>query len=135
MTIRVVAQGGIDVRGVSVNGGEHQVNKNGNQTEVNASPNDSVLLRVVRNGEGNVEVPPLTDYDRQRGWRRLNTSHNGVIAFGIDEDKVVLLPRPDLNSWMSNLPDDRALADLTIPGTHQSASLYGGMPRNAMCQY
>lgn len=126
MTIWIVSQGGIDVRGVSVNGAQQQVNKNGNQTEVPANANDTVLVTVDRNGEGNVEIPALTDYDRQRGWRRLNTSHGGILAYGIDEDKVVLLPKADPNSWMSNLPDDRALADLTIPGTHESASLYGG---------
>ena len=28
--------------------------------------------------------------------------------------------------WMSRLPDDTSLADVTIPGTHRSLSIYGG---------
>lgn len=122
MPIQVAAQGGVDVRGVNVNGGDHNVDKNGNRVNVNAVPQDTVRLVVNWNGQDSqIDIPPITDGDRQRGWRRLGSNGN-VIAFGVDEDKVVLLPKPDANSWMAGLPDDRAIADITIPGTHESTS-------------
>ena len=31
-----------------------------------------------------------------------------------------------LGSWMSKVPDDRSLGELSIPGTHDSCALYGG---------
>jgi hypothetical protein len=38
-------------------------------------------------------------------------------------DTAVANLRPD---WMGQLPDDRFLSDLSIPGTHESVSRYGG---------
>lgn len=38
---------------------------------------------------------------------------------------IVLLSTPPLHSWMSSLPDDLSLGDVTLPGTHQSTALYG----------
>ncbi|EKD01172.1 phospholipase C-2 [Trichosporon asahii var. asahii CBS 8904] len=126
MAIQIAAQGGVDVRGVNVNGGDHNVDKNGNRVNVNAVPQDTICLSVNWNGQDSqVNVRPIEDGDRQRGWRRLDSNGN-VIAFGVDEDKIVLLPKPGSTDWMAGLPDDRAIADITIPGTHESTSDTGG---------
>ena len=36
--------------------------------------------------------------------------------------------------WMSRLPDDISLANLNIPGTHNSAARYELFPKTAICQ-
>jgi len=36
--------------------------------------------------------------------------------------------------WMSRLPDDISLADLNIPGTHNSGARYEPFPKTAKCQ-
>lgn len=125
--ISVATFGGIAVHGITVNGGAHAVNLNGNRVEINALDSDTILLDVERpgSGRGNVEIPPLADGNRARGWRRLGSAAPGVLAYGVDDDKVVVLPRGGAD-WMTALPDDRALADLCVPGTHESSSLSGG---------
>ena len=35
-------------------------------------------------------------------------------------------PQREYTSWMRNIPDTTSLKDITIPGTHQSMSIYGG---------
>ncbi|BEI82049.1 hypothetical protein CcaverHIS002_0212090 [Cutaneotrichosporon cavernicola] len=127
MPIHVVTYGGIAVHGLTVNGGAHTLNINGNRVTIDAIDSDDVLMNVQRPGEGqgNVHVPTLPDHDRGRGWRRLGCAAPGVLAYGVDSDKVVILPRGGVD-WMAVLPDGRALADLCIPGTHESAALSGG---------
>lgn len=125
--IHVVTYGGICVHGLTVNNAPQPLNINGNRVAISASENDEILLDVQRPGSdrGFVQIPPLAELDRQRGWRRLGSAAPGVLAYGVDEDKVVILPRGG-RDWMGALPDDRALADVCIPGTHESASLSGG---------
>ncbi|GMK59048.1 hypothetical protein CspeluHIS016_0700630 [Cutaneotrichosporon spelunceum] len=127
MPIHVVTYGGIAVHSLTVNGGSHTLNINGNRVTIDAIDSDDVLMNIQRPGatQGNVNVPPLAETDRARGWRRLACAAPGVLAYGVDSDKVVILPRGGVD-WMAALPDDRALADVCIPGTHESASLNGG---------
>ncbi|WOO83315.1 1-phosphatidylinositol phosphodiesterase [Vanrija pseudolonga] len=125
MPIRIIPTGGIEVRGASINGGDAQLQNDGNARVVD-DQGQTVTVRFDRGGEGQFDVLQPSDAERQRGWARLDTQGNGsVIAYRVD-DNVVLLPRPDLENWQSHLPDDRALADLSTPGTHESASLSGG---------
>lgn len=125
--IQVVTYAGIAVHGVTVNGNGQQPNITGNRVAIDASANDEILLDVQRPGcdRGNVHFGPLPDADRQRGWRRLASAAPGVLAYGLEDDRIVILPRAG-QDWMGGLPDDRALADLCVPGTHESASLSGG---------
>lgn len=120
MTIRIIAPGR-QVTAASANGNGVNISIDGHHFVVEANPGDNVQLQL---DNGSVDLPPANDDDRRRGWRRLNA--NNALAYGVDEDKVVVLPACNMNDWMSGLPDDRALADLTLPGTHESASLFGG---------
>jgi len=43
--------------------------------------------------------------------------------------------KPDGSSWMADLPDDIRLNEITIPGTHDSATQYVELPYFANCQY
>jgi hypothetical protein len=134
MPIQVVTYGGIAVHGVTVNGGQHALNINGNRVTIDAIDTDDVLMNVQRpgQGQGNIHVPALPEHDRARGWRRLASAAPGVLAYGVDDDKVVILPRGGAD-WMGALPDERALADVCIPGTHESASLSGGECVRPLC--
>lgn len=120
MTIRIIAPGR-EVQGASANGNGVGVSIDGHHFVVDANPGDNIQLQL---NNGSVDLPPANDDDRRRGWRRLNA--NNALAYGVDDDKVVVLPACGMNDWMSGLPDDRALADITIPGSHESASLHGG---------
>lgn len=120
MTIRIIAPGR-EVQGATANGNGANVSIDGQHFVVDANPGDNIQLQL---NNGSVDLPPASDDDRRRGWRRLNA--NNALAYGVDDDKVVVLPACGMNDWMSGLPDDRALADLTIPGSHESASLFGG---------
>lgn len=120
MTIRVIAPGR-QVSGASANGNGVNISIDGHHFVIEANPGDNIQLQL---DNGSVDVPPANDDDRRRGWRRLNA--NNALAYGVDDDKVVVLPACNMSNWMSGLPDDRALADITIPGSHESASLHGG---------
>jgi hypothetical protein len=41
------------------------------------------------------------------------------------EQTLVVLSAPPVESWLSHLPNDMALGDVALPGTHQSTALYG----------
>ncbi|BEI80870.1 hypothetical protein CcaverHIS002_0200300 [Cutaneotrichosporon cavernicola] len=120
MTIRIIAPGR-QVTAASANGNGVNISIDGHHFVVEANPGDNIQLEL---DNGSVDVPPPNDDDRRRGWRRLNA--NNALAYAVEEDKIVVLPACNMNNWMSGLPDDRALADLTIPGTHESAALFGG---------
>ena len=38
-------------------------------------------------------------------------------------------------AWMKDIPDDTLICDITIPGTHDSASAYAMLPFFSRCQY
>jgi 1-phosphatidylinositol phosphodiesterase len=40
---------------------------------------------------------------------------------------MMLYRRPNTASFMSNLPDETSIADLSLPGTHDTCAFYGGM--------
>lgn len=101
---------------VVAHGGISAGNVNGNTVEYN-----------IDGGGSKTEVPNIEDKDRSRGWVQLNSNNGSVLAYYlIDEDTVILLRKPNLENYLEQLPDDRALADVSLPGSHESASLYGG---------
>jgi hypothetical protein len=40
---------------------------------------------------------------------------------------IVVYPTPDTASFLGKLPDETSIADLTLPGTHDTCAFYGGM--------
>jgi hypothetical protein len=39
---------------------------------------------------------------------------------------MMLYRRPNTPSFMGNLPDETSIADLSLPGTHDTCAFYGG---------
>jgi len=78
---------------------------------------------------GNVDVPiAALPADRRRGWSELPSGADDVLAYHLMEEQgstVVLLRVPKTENWMQELPDDRRVTEICIPGTHESAALHG----------
>ncbi|OCF73596.1 hypothetical protein I204_05439 [Kwoniella mangroviensis CBS 8886] len=71
---------------------------------------------------------------RRRGWERLKLSEgNGFLAFRLyttkgdrsTRDTVIIYEKPDTANFLSRIPDDTHLGEITLPGTHESCALYG----------
>lgn len=41
---------------------------------------------------------------------------------------VVIYEKPDTATFLGGIPDDTSVADLTLPGTHDTCAFYGGRP-------
>ena len=41
---------------------------------------------------------------------------------------VVIYEKPDTATFLGKIPDDTSVADLTLPGTHDTCAFYGGRP-------
>lgn len=41
---------------------------------------------------------------------------------------VVIYEKPDTATFLGEIPDDTSVADLTLPGTHDTCACYGGRP-------
>lgn len=80
-------------------------------------------------GEGHVMVPiNALPADRRRGWTELTSGVPGVLAYHILDpagDSVLFLNLPSTADWMGKIPDNVSLADLTLPGTHESSAIHG----------
>lgn len=105
MSIRVVAYGGVEIGTQNVDEGQN--------------------VNLKFNGQDiSFQVNGFNDQERTRGWSQLNTNNGDVFAFRVD-NTVVAFKKPG-EDWMGQLPDDRSLADVTMAGSHESTSLYGG---------
>ncbi|WWC58401.1 uncharacterized protein I303_100941 [Kwoniella dejecticola CBS 10117] len=73
---------------------------------------------------------------RNRGWKRLKVEGSRGHAFSAyrlyvndrgqqPRDVVILLEKPDTANFLSRIPDDTPLGDITLPGTHESCAMYG----------
>lgn len=79
-------------------------------------------------GQGTVAVPlAAPPGDRNRGWAQLICSVPNVLAYQLfdREDTVVLIRWPGPADFMSALPDDWTLGDVSLCGTHESAATTG----------
>jgi hypothetical protein len=80
-------------------------------------------------GAGAVTVPlSAPPGDRSRGWAQLPCSAPNVLAyllFGEREDTAVLIAYPGPQEFMSALPDEWSLGDVSLCGTHESSAQTG----------
>jgi len=47
----------------------------------------------------------------------------------------MLYRRPDTASFLANLFDDTSIADLSLPGTHDTCAFYGGVSFRLCTEY
>jgi len=47
---------------------------------------------------------------------------------------MMLYRRPNTPSFMGNLPDETSIADLSLPGTHDTCAFYGGESSITQCR-
>lgn len=40
----------------------------------------------------------------------------------------MIYEKPDTATFLGKIPDDTSVADLTLPGTHDTCAFYGGRP-------
>ncbi|GMK59996.1 hypothetical protein CspeluHIS016_0902130 [Cutaneotrichosporon spelunceum] len=82
-------------------------------------------------GSGNVTVPlSAPPGDRSRGWAQLSCSAPNVLAYVLfgeaeAEDTVVMIAYPGTLEFMSLLPDEWSLGDVSLCGTHESSAQTG----------
>ncbi|WWC86044.1 uncharacterized protein L201_000915 [Kwoniella dendrophila CBS 6074] len=71
---------------------------------------------------------------KSRGWKPLKVEGGqGFSAYriytihpdGLIEDSVIIYQKPDTANFLSHILDDTPLGAITLPGTHESCSLYG----------
>lgn len=122
------------------------------QTALQADHPKELVLRVrreapdfateVKTREAEVRIPlrPSRSAVRRR-WERIRIQPRGyqadehfmayriITSAGRDTHQTILIcGTPPLCDFMAYLPDDTALGDLCLPGTHESCALYGCMP-------
>ncbi|KAK8865752.1 hypothetical protein IAR55_000899 [Kwoniella newhampshirensis] len=119
----------------------HSTSTGRNHLDVgDVAPKDGLRLSFCSASDdkliGDVDVPLRAGRRlRTRGWERLHVDAASRGAFCVyrlwrkDQhttiDTVFLFLQPDTANFLSYIPDDTPLGNLTLPGTHESCALYG----------
>ncbi|WVW82072.1 hypothetical protein I302_104077 [Kwoniella bestiolae CBS 10118] len=86
-----------------------------------------------KHGVLSVKVRPSRGLVR-RGWTKLKlnegTGHSAYRLHaeqddGSTKDVIIIYEKPDTANFLSRIPDDTHLGEITLPGTHESCALYG----------
>ncbi|WRT63949.1 uncharacterized protein IL334_000876 [Kwoniella shivajii] len=69
---------------------------------------------------------------KTRGWKRIKVNEGSFSAYRLYRhsndsigDSLIILEKPDTANFLSRIPDNTHLGDITLPGTHESCALYG----------